>query len=242
MKTVKILALCLAGVFGFYSCGNDDKDEKKEEANKVYLIKSIKSIWNEDGSQSQTNFSYENGKIVKVVDVWSDGETVWRSYSYPSATTINCKVNNEEEVIDVVITIDASENVIVKSEATGYDDETFSYLDGNIKKYSDGSNNYTFTWSEGNLISSKLVDDDNHEFTTAITYSDIKNNTNLDFFLWFDSGSEMFTSQFIKSVSNNLPSSIKDSGISTIATTLDDKGRPSKMVYDGYTYTFEYYD
>lgn len=244
MKTVKFLALCLAGVFGLYSCGSDNKDEKKEEKNKVYLVKSIKSTWG-DGNQSQTNFSYENGKIVKVTNIYSDGETDWFSLSYPSTTTINYKDSDGD---DGVITLDASENVISKVELTWFK-ESFSFLDGNLTtfKYQEVDDVYTYAWSEGNLITSKNVYSDDegykHEETTSITYSDVKNNTNIDFYLWFEEGHALFTNQFIKNVSKNVPSSIKDNyGISTVTTTLDEKGRPSKMEYDGDTYTFEYYD
>ena len=253
MKTFKFLALCLVGVFGLYSCSNDDKDEKKEEQNKVYLVKSIKLTWG-DGSQSQTNFSYENGKLVKVTDIYSNGETSWYSLSYPSTTTINYMDSDGD---DGVITLDASENVISKAELTWFDEEdgywvnakaSFSFWDGNLTTFKPEEDDvYTYSWSEGNLTTSKNVyyDDERykHEETTLITYSDVKNNTNIDFYLWFEAEDALLTYQFIKSVSKNVPSSIKDDYcVSTITTTLDEKGRPSKMVYDGHTYTFEYYE
>lgn len=254
MKTVKILTLCLAAVFGLYSCGSDDKDEKKEEKNKVYLVKSIKEKWG-DENPSQTNFSYENGKIIKVTNISSDGGTDWYTLSYPSATTVNYKDSGGD---DGVITLDASENVISTVELTWFDEEggnyvnekeSFSFLDGNLTtfKYQEVDDVYTYAWSEGNLTTSKNVYSDDegykHEETTSITYSDVKNNTNIDFYLCFEEGHALFTNQFIKNVSKNVPSSIKDNyGISTVTTTLDEKGRPSKMEYNGYTYTFEYYD
>jgi len=48
--------------------------------------------------------------------------------------------------------------------------------------------------------------------------------------------------QFIKNVSKNIPSSIKDNDKApvSITTSLDDKGRPSKLEYNGAIYTFEY--
>ena len=262
MKTLKFLALCLIGAFGLYSCGSDDKeDDKKEEKNKVYLVKSITVTYN--GDFSKATLTYDNEKITKFTTVDSDGETYWRTYTYSSANSINVK---DSEGSEGVITMSSSENVISKYESSDtfynenteeYENEstTFSFMDGYLSKYDekwgDSYDNYkrttTCLWADGSVTSIKSTESEgNHtyESSTSITYSDVKNNTNIDFFLFFEDGEDLMCfSQFIKNVSKNIPSSIKrDSSLSTITTTLDEKGRPAKMVIDGDTYTFEYYE
>lgn len=250
MKTVKFLALCLAGVFGFYSCGSDDKDEKKEEQNKVYLVKSF--TISEDGDYTKCTITYENNKITKFTYVDFDGDTFGGTFSYPSANSINVKSNVGSEG---VVTMDATENVISKEEGTNSDGDTYkgtySFIDGYLSKESWSENSYdTYTWLSGNLTSSKSTyvfddGDGKEELVTKIEYSDIENNTNIDLYLWLDNGFDYaHTIQFMKNVSKNIPSSVKSGAGApvVISTTLDEKGRPSKMVYDGTTYTFEYYD
>ncbi|MBO7053867.1 MAG: hypothetical protein J6W37_00600 [Bacteroidales bacterium] len=247
MKTVKILSLCLAAMFGLYSCGSDDKDEKKEEKNKVYLVKSL--TISEDGDYVKYTFTYENNKIVKWTGVDSDGETDGGTFSYPSAISVNYKgFDGEEEVI----TLDATENVISKQEGMYSDGEqykgTYSFVDGYLSKISWNENgSIVYAWSNGNLTTIKdtyIYDDGKEEETSTIAYSDIENKTNIDFCLWLDDAEPIYTIQFMKNVSKNIPSSVKygTGALSIISTTLDEKGRPSKMVYDGCTYTFEYYD
>ncbi len=249
MKTVKILTLCLAGVFGLYSCGSDDKDEKKEEKNKVYLVKSL--TISEGGDHDKYTLVYENDRITNITLVDSDGDTYAETFSYPSATSINCKSVDGEGVI----TMDATGNVISKEEGTNFDGDTYkgvySFIDGYLSKESWGENSYdTYTWLNGNLTSLKdtYVFEDGEgkeERVTKIEYSDIENNTNIDFYLWLYSGANYaYTIQFMKNVSKNIPSSVKyeEGSPAIISTTLDEKGRPSKMIYDGDTYTFEYYD
>ena len=255
MKTLKFLALCLVGVFGLYSCGNDDKDEKKEEQNKVYLVKSISCTFT-NGYFFKFTFTYDNGKITKFTAVDSDGETSWRTYTYSSANSINVK---DSEGSEGVITMNSSENVISKYESSNtfynenterYENEsiTFSFMDGYLSKYSYSENTSTCLWADGFITSIKNTEyEGNHtiESSTSITYSDVKNNTNIDFFLFFEEGEDLMSfSQFIKNVSKNIPSSYKtDSGsLYTVTTTLDEKGRPAKMVIDGEAYTFEYYE
>ena len=249
MKTVKILTLCLAAMFGLYSCGSDDKDEKKEEQNKVYLVKNITCTY-ADGDFSKTSFTYENNKITKVTETNNyNGYMSTETYSYPSANTINYSWENDESTGEGIITMNSSENVVANIEYSSYfkeegerlsDKGVFLYSEGHIEKFSSTDYYYNLYWSEGNLTTFK----EDSDYSSNITYSDVKNNTNLDYYLWLNFEDVIFsTSQFIKNVSKNIPSSFKSEGsLSTIKTTLDEKGRPSKMVYDGDTYTFEYYD
>jgi len=244
MKNFKTMALCLLAVLGLYSCGSDKNDDTKEDANKVYLVKSLTIT--EDGDYEKYTLTYDNNKITKITIVDSDGETYGETYSYPSETSINCKSVDGEGVI----TMDASENVISKQEGVFEGEQykyTYSFIDGYFSKENSRENYYfTYTWLNGNLTSKKEVfGGGQYENTTTIAYSDIENNTNIDFYLWLGCGADpTYTIQFMKNVSKNIPSSVKTDGgdIKTITTTLDEKGRPSKMVFWDTTYTFEYYD
>jgi hypothetical protein len=248
MKTLKFLALCLIGAFGLYSCGSDEKDDKKEEKNKVYLVKNITCTYT-DGDFSKTSFTYENSKITKVTETNNfNGYMSTDIYSYPSANTINYSWENDETIGEGIITMNATENVVANIEYSSYYKEdgerfsekgVFSYSEGYLAKVSSDEYGYNLNWIEGNLTTFKDPD-----YSSNITYSDVNNNTNLDYYLWLNFEDVLFsTSQFIKNVSKNIPSSIKSDGsLSTITTTLDEKGRPAKMVIDGDTYTFEYYE
>lgn len=248
MKNFKTLALCLLAVFGLYSCGSDKNEDKKEEKNKVYLVKSLTIT--EDGDYEKYTLTYENNKVTKITVVDSYGDSYGETYSYPSATSVNCKFVDGGEG---VITMDVTENVISKQEGTNSDGDryegTYSFVDGYLSKESWGENSYdTYTWLNGNLTSTKdtyMYNDGKEEYITTIAYSDIENNTNIDFYLWLDGGADpTYTIQFMKNVSKNVPSSVKSENGTpvVISTTLDEKGRPVKMVYDDATYTFEYYD
>ena len=148
--------------------------------------------------------------------------------------------------------MDATENVISKQEGMYSDGEqykgTYSFVDGYLSKISWNENgSIVYAWSNGNLTTIKdtyIYDDGKEEETSTIAYSDIENKTNIDFCLWLDDAEPIYTIQFMKNVSKNIPSSVKygTGALSIISTTLDEKGRPSKMEYDECTYTFEYYD
>ena len=115
-------------------------------------------------------------------------------------------------------------------------------MDGYLSKISWNENgSIVYAWSNGNLTTIKdtyIYDDGKEEETSTIAYSDIENKTNIDFCLWLDDAEPIYTIQFMKNVSKNIPSSVKygTGALSIISTTLDEK------VYDGATYTFEYYD
>lgn len=104
----------------------------------------------------------------------------------------------------------------------------------------------TFTWANGNVTPNYY----------ETTYSNIQNKTNMDFVLFYNlvySRDKLYFyrifSQFIKNVSKNIPASqsIDDGEYGIIkydfSTTLDEKGRPSKISVDeDESFIFEYYD
>lgn len=243
-KVVYFLSSALVAMFAFTSCGSDD-DDSKENKDKVYNVKSI-TYKNSDGDFDKCTFVYENDKISKVTYTDSDGEMTTLKFTYASASSINV---TSDDGSSVVITMDVANNVISKYESSSYDDEEsewhnyseiFEFEAGKLSSITSGEEHDFYStilgWENNNIT---LYDGDEQ-----FIYSDVKNNTNIDFALWLEEESLIYTSQFMKNISNNIPSSYKSSysGVAVITTTLDEKGRPSKMVFDGDTYTFEYYD
>lgn len=235
-KVVYFLSSALVAMFAFTGCGSDD-DDSKENKDKVYNVKSI-TYKNSDGDFAKNTFVYENDKISKVTYTDSDGEMTTLKFTYASASSINV---TSDDGGAAVITMDVANNSISKYE------------------WENDSNPYTFEFENGKL--SSITYRDEHDFYSTILgwennnitlydgdeqfiYSDVKNNTNIDFALWLEEEDIYAFRQFIKTISNNIPSSYKSSyiGVAVINTTLDEKGRPSKMVFGGDTYTFEYYD
>lgn len=235
-KVVYFLSSAIVAMFAFTGCGSDD-DDSKENKDKVYNVKSI-AYKNSDGDFDKYTFVYENDKISKVTYTDSDGEMTTLKFTYASASSINV---TSDDGGAAVITMDVANNSISKYE------------------WENSSNPYIFEFENGKL--SSITSGEEHDFYSAILgwennnitlydgdeqyiYSDIKNNTNIDFALWLEEEDIYAFRQFIKTISNNIPSSYKSSysGVAVINTTLDEKGRPSKMVFDGDTYTFEYYD
>lgn len=112
MKTFKILAVCLFAVIGLYSCGSDKNEDKKEEANKVYFVKSITCVdhYNNDDEIKYT-FTYDsNNRLVKVLKEKSDF-IEYGTYSYQGNTITEKWTTSEEYVssrLSRVITMDAS--------------------------------------------------------------------------------------------------------------------------------------
>ena len=241
MKTLKFWALSLVAVLGLYSCGND-----KNEENKVYLVKSITITVGED-SQKYT-FAYDNDKLSKITYLDYFGETNEVTFSYLSETKVNIKSEKREDEI----TLDASNVVSTRESSETNYSTTYSYTDGYLSSENWSGETYSHSWSNGNMTKSNytLVTAEGEELANssiAIGYSDVKNNTNLDLYLWLEKDGQDFCgflamSQFIKNVSKNIPNSVKnnDNEPVSITTTLDDKGRPSQLNYDGAIYTFEY--
>ena len=244
MKTLKFGALCLVAVLGLYSCGNDKNEENSE--NKVYLVKSI-TITEGEASQKYT-FAYDNDKLSKITYLDYFGETNEVPFSYLSDTKVDIKSEKREDEI----TLNASNVVSTReSSATSYS-ATYFYTDGYLSSENWSAEIYDHLWSNGNMTTSNytLITEEGKELLSssiAIGYSDVKNNTNLDLYLWLEKDGQDFCgflamSQFIKNVSKNIPSSVKDNDKEpvSITTTLDDKGRPSQLNYDGAIYSFEY--
>jgi len=244
MRTFRLLVICLVTVLGLVSCGNDKNEENNE--NNVYFVKSITVTVGED-SQKYT-FAYDNDKLSKITYLNYWGETNEVIFSYPSATKINIKsVNREDE-----LTLDASNLVSKRTSSESEISTSYSFSDGYLSNETYSAESYGYSWSNGNLTTSKytLVDEQGSvvsNSSTSIEYSDVKNNTNVDLYLWLERDGQDFCgflalNQFIKNVSKNIPSSVKDNDKApvSITTSLDDKGRPSKLEYNGAIYTFEY--
>lgn len=256
-KVFYVLSICIIGALGLSSCGKD-KDEAKEDDGKVYLVKSITCTDND----SKYTFTYDNNnRLVKVLkeedDLIEEGK-----YSYQGNTiTETWTVSNEivPQRLSRVITMDASNEFIsnlIETHTNYYDDgETreynypvsFSFNLGYITKEIEEGGEETYTWTNGNVTL------DNFE----TTYSNIKNKTNMDFVLFYVMlyGRDNLCfyrifSQFIKNVSKNIPASqsFDPGGEDDIvkydfSTTLDEKGRPSKITVDeDESFIFEYYD
>lgn len=238
-KVVYFLSSAIVAMFAFTGCGSDD-DDSKENKDKVYNVKSI--TLNSLDYKEKVSFTYENNKLAKVSSM-DDEDNYWEKLSYTSETSINVTDSDGDES---VITMDASNNVIVKEEYSWYDEDEeewnketteYDFNGGYLSSINRvGDHIVLLDWENGNISS---YDD------ITFVYSNIKNNTNLDFAMLLADGgvSWQLMNQFIKNVSKNIPSSVKSgNAVGIITTTLDEKGRPSKMVFDGDTYTFEYYD
>ena len=249
-KVLYLFSVGIIAAFGLCACGSD-KPEKEEE-NKVYLVKSVTSLNEEEGDFTKTNFTYSNGKLTKVTYV-SGGESYTESFSYLENTvTIKDSDGDEQNII-----LDNSGKAISEWHSLWYSgdgtmhsyDYTYSYDLGFLTKrkcssrnsYGEGEDDvYYYSWTNGNMT--KLIDELGER---TISYSDIKNNTNIDFMLWMWEETEVSSfAQFIKNVSKNIPSKLTtEDGSVKITTTLDEKGRPAKIEYGEYnTFSFEYYD
>ncbi len=245
-KIIYFLSSAIVAIFAFTGCGSDD-DDSKESKDKVYNVKSI-TCTESDGDFDKVTFTYENNKLSKVTYT-SENEkknSRWYKFSYASASSINVSGDND---FSAVITMDASNNVISKIESSFYDEEEYEwYKDSEIFEFEAGKLS-SIMYRDEHYFYSTILGWENNNITLydgdeQFIYSDVKNNTNIDFALWLEEEYFIYTSQFMKNISNNIPSSYKSSysGVAVITTTLDEKGRPSKMVFDGDTYTFEYYD
>lgn len=248
MKTIKLLALGLVAAFGLYSCGKD-KDDTKEEDGKVYLVKSIS--YSADGENGKITFSYDNNKVIKVTaEDKEDDEIENIMFSY-DGNTITVK---QPDWCERILTMDVANNVISK-DVTTYTDYNgkqdiiqYSFDSGYLTKETDETNTYvtSYVWSNGNMVKET---GEKGIWDLTISYSDIKNKTNLDFALWIENIDIIYINQFIKNVSKNIPNSIVYRENQEVqyehkfTITLNEKGCPSKIV-DGEesSYAFEYYD
>ena len=248
MKTVKLLALGLVAAFSFYSCGKD-KDDAKEEDSKVYLVKSIS--YSADGENGKITFSYDNNKVIKVTaEDEEDDEIENIMFSY-DGNTITIK---QPDWCERILTMDVANNVISK-DVTTYTDYNgkqdiiqYSFDSGYLTKETDETNTYvtSYVWSNGNMVK-ETGEKGNWDLT--ISYSDIKNKTNLDFALLIENIDIIYINQFLKNVSKNIPNSIVYRENQEVqyehkfTITLNEKGCPSKIT-DGEesSYAFEYYD
>lgn len=244
MRTFRLLAVCLVAVLGLVSCGNDKKEENKE--NKTYFVKSI--TMTVGGESKKYSFEYDNDKLSKITYVDYFGDSDEFTFSYPSATKVNIKsVEREDE-----ITLDASNVVSTRTSSESDFATSYTFSNGYLSNETYSAESYTYSWSNGNMTTMgyTIVNEQGSVLSsssTAIEYSDVTNNTNLDLYIWLERDGQDFCgflalNQFIKNVSKNIPSSVKDNDNApvSIKTSLDDKGRPSKLEYDGAVYTFEY--
>ena len=256
MKTIKLLALGLVAAFGLYSCGKD-KDDVKENDGKVYLVKSIKCT----GDDSKYTFTYDNNnRLIKVLKE-EDDNIENGTYSYEGNNITEKWTYSDEDQfkhLSRVITMDASNEFIsnlIETHTYYYDDGSepreynypvsFSFNSGYFTKEIEEAGEETYTWANGNVTA-------NYE----TSYSNVQNKTNMDFVLFYETVYlrdnlcfYRIFSQFIKNVSKNIPASqsIDDGEYGIVkydfSTTLDEKGRPSKITVDEEEcFFFEYYD
>lgn len=243
MKILRTLALCLATALVFSSC---DKNDSTDDTNKVYLVKKL--IITSAEESYDFSFYYDNGKITKIafIDIFGDNDEV--TLSYTSETTIKVKANHRDDIV----TLDPQTKVISKREPV---DNSYTgnciFSDGHFTKDDYGGEAYEYMWTDGNLTNMKYGNKVSAvETISNVEYSNVVNNTNLDIYLWIDANCDdelryIYTTQFIKNVSRNVPSSIKysnEDAPTPITTILDANDRPSQLKYGGTTYTFEYFD
>lgn len=152
-----------------------------------------------------------------------------------------------------IITLDPSTNTISKNESMDGDIINYSYNAGFLASATITADDYSqlYTWNKENLTTVKDIYKDKLDGLLTITYSDIDNNTNIDFawFMYTDGLDPVAFAQFIKNISKKIPNSMiftQDGETDEVkfSISLDDQGRPVKMVRAGdeKTYTFEYYD
>lgn len=232
----------------FAACGKDD-DEDSKNSKEISYVKTI-TYTGSDGHMEKIVFTYENNKLKNVTDFYGE-ESYSFEFKYTSDNSI--KMVGDEEC-ETIITLDPSTKTISKIENV-YDDVVYT-TNYTFKNSFLASTNFLayktwecedsdlYTWSNNNLTEIKKMYEGEVEKSITIAYSDIDNNTNIDIILWMMNSDFVIMSHFIKNISTKIPSSIKinDWDELPISTSLDEKGRPTKMTFNGETYTFEYYD
>lgn len=242
----KILLALSSAMFLFAACGSDD-DKGSSDSNQISYVKSI-TYTDSEGETDQILFTYEKNKLTKLTEI--SGEEPFVGDFIYADNTVKMVTNDGAESI---ITLDPSTNAIVKVESS-YDEDVYttnySYKGGFLASMGDEEFSETYTWSNNNLTTIQEIYDGEIDETFAVAYSDIDNNTNIDFTIWLIDEDPTALQQFITNVSKKIPSSYtitEDGGDGDtykveVTTSLDEKGRPAKMTFNGETYTFEYYD
>lgn len=236
----------LCGTFitlGLFSACNKKDDTNPESKDAMYYLKSMKKIDGKDNSIiKEETYVYKDKKLTQVLTNMYD-ETFNTTYTYSSDKIIRQDVDYGET------TMETNNNIVISRKNKN---EDFSYTyESNFLSTISGILDNTCFWKElykyvdGNLISFQLFDDDNLDEECSFEYSNIVNKTNVDFgnFLYNEDETCSF-SQFIGNVSKNIPIKVSTDygGSSDITISLDSKGRPTKIVFDGDEYEFEYYE
>ncbi len=241
----KILLALSSAMFLFAACGSDDDGDSKN-SNEISYVKSI-TYTDSEGDMEKITFTYEKNKLTSLAASYKEHSYV-SDFTYTSDNSIKM-VNNDEEG-ESILTLDPSTKNLLKVDSKyGEDVFTTNYSYKGVFLASMGDEEYfeTYTWSNNNLTKIEEIYDGDVEGTVTVAYSDIDNNTNLDFTIWLIDEDPTALQQFITNISKKIPSTftITEDGETEevkISTSLDDKGRVAKMIIEDKTYTFEYYD
>lgn len=252
MKTIRFSGMALMAILlsvGFTACSSDNDDDNNGGGNGKA---SASSVFTGGLPKSVAGMSLTYNSDGTLASITNGGERV--SFEYGSGTravaanTVRMTIYDEDEMY-ASFDMTLNSNGYVKSATeTNYDEgdvETWEFgynSDGqlNYMKRSEGGNEVTnITYSNGNIVKTKMVSEDDLEdegFECSITYGETLNKGCIMLFdatlgIDMDEMAYAYYAGMLGKPTKNLPkSSIDGNGYTTTFTwSLNDSGLPTKL-------------
>lgn len=200
----------------------------------LYLVKSIQMTEGKD--QGYASFTYDKDRHVTSLTQGYGAETSTLDIKW-TASKITYTYSGFE-ILSAMLDEKGNTKSITNYEGLSM---TCNYEDGYLVSYIANRDNYHETgqikWQGGNPIEVKITDERNHTVTSKFTYSDIPNNTNMDFGILQSNDFATFALPMGKGI-KNLPIHFEEDGgdygeNSDVTYELDNFNRPIKAITNG---------
>lgn len=198
--------------------------------------------------------------LVRMIQMLEDRDQAYASFTYDKdrhATSLTQGYGSETSTLDIKWTaskitytylgfeiltaqLDEKGNTVSMTNYEGLN-LTCNYEDGYLVSYiADRGNEHEtcqIKWQDGNPVEVKITDERNHTVTSKFTYSDIPNNTNIDFGILQNTDFATFALPMGKGV-KNLPAHLDYDGIdhgenNDLTYEFDALNRPVKAINNG---------